>query len=384
MSASAPTPFRLHGVASGPYFTNRAAEVKRLAHTLRSQGAKLTLFGERRMGKTSALKRAVNLVRARGTRAAYCDLSTASTITDVANAILAAATSVLHPRWKEIATDLARRITLDASVSIDPATGLAIPRLSASFRTRQPDAQWDALKRVLDLLDTMGGERRTHVGLALDEFQRVARFGGPDALWRLRGIIQHHEHSAYVLAGSQRGIIEQAIAVDGALFKLTELMPFGAMDAAHLAKWIDHRLSSHGVTAKGVGLACVALAGPRTMDVLQVAEAVWERARTSGKADGGAVPAAIGEIVGREAPIFETRWDRLTALQQNVLRAIAAGSEKLTGAETMEQWGLGNSSQVTQTAKAMEERELLVRTANGYEFDGPFFREWVRERALNY
>lgn len=390
-------PFRTAGVVRGPYFTDRAAEVARIARTLRTPGAKLTVFGERRMGKTSALLRAIELVHARGTRAAYCDLSTASSITDVANAVLAAATPVLHRRWKDIAIDLARRITLEATVSIDPATGLAIPRLSASLRSRPAAAQWDGLTRVLNTLDTLAGERRTHVALALDEFQRLNGMAGAsagagtatpgaagDALWRLRGIIQHHQHTAYVLAGSQRGIIEQALGKDGALYKLTEVLPLGPMDAGHLATWIDDRLTSHGVKAQGVGAACVALAGPRTLDVLQAAETCWDRCRSAKRAGPDDVAAAVAEIAGRESPMFERLWTQLTPLQQNVLRAIAAGSERLTSAETMERWALGNSSRTTQTLAALEERELVVRAEQGWGFDGPFFRYWVREKALNY
>lgn len=379
--AAPSSPFRTHGVVLGAYFTDRAEEVGRIARTLRSAGAKLTVFGARRLGKTSALLRAIERVQTRGSKAAYCDLSTASTVTDAANAILAAATPVLHRRWKEIAIDLARRITIEASVSIDPATGLAIPKLSAHLRTGTPEVQWEAMAHVLNALDTWGGDHDTHVALALDEFQRLEGFGGADALWRLRGIIQHHQHSAYVLAGSERAIIEQALSKDGALYKLTEPLAFGPMEPEHLARWIDSRMSSHGVKATGVGAACVVAAGPRTLDVLLVAEECWQQARTRGRASADDVPAAMAEATGREAPMFETLWNSLTALQQNVLRAIAVGSAQLTSAETMAKWGLGNSSQTTQSVQALAGRELVVKTTDGWEFDGPFLREWVREKA---
>ena len=40
-------PFRIHGAVTGGYFTNRAAEIKRIAETLREPSAKLLVFGER-------------------------------------------------------------------------------------------------------------------------------------------------------------------------------------------------------------------------------------------------------------------------------------------------------------------------------------------------
>ena len=379
--SSAQPPFRTTGVVTGAYFTDRAAEVARIARTLHYAGGKLTVFGRRRMGKTSALVRAVHSAARRGTKAAYCDLSTASTVTDVANAVLAAATPAIHRRWKDIAVDLARRIQVEASVSIEPGTGLAIPKLSVSLRSAEPETQWDALTRVLHALDRWGADHDTHVALALDEFQRLARFGGSDALWRLRGIIQHHAHSAYVLAGSDRTMVEQAIGPDGALFKLTEPLEFGPMDARHLARWIDSRLSSHGVSADGVGEACVTLAGPRTLDVMLVAEACWEGCRGAGRAVAEDAARAVDEVAGRERAMFERLWNELTALQQNVLRAVAAGADQITSAANMARWGLGNSSQTTQTLSALEARELVVRNEERWSMDSPFFGQWVRTRA---
>src|ERR1019366_6511346 len=42
-----------------------------------------------------------------------------------------------------------------------------------------------SLARVLDLLDELAGKRKMTLGLVLDEFQEIARFG-EHAEWRLR------------------------------------------------------------------------------------------------------------------------------------------------------------------------------------------------------
>jgi hypothetical protein len=140
-------------------------------------------------------------------------------------------------------------------------------------------------------------------------------------------------------------------------------------------------MSSHGVAAQGVGEACVTLAGPRTLDVMLAAEACWERCRGARRATAEDAARALDEVAGRERAMFERLWNELTALQQNVLRAVASGAEQLTSAESMARWGLGNSSQTTQTLSALEARELVVRRADGWAMDSPFFGQWVRTRA---
>ena len=67
-------PLRIHGVVSGEHFTDRADEVGRIVAVLREPGAKLLVYGPRRMGKTSAILRAVERVEEEGGHALLADL----------------------------------------------------------------------------------------------------------------------------------------------------------------------------------------------------------------------------------------------------------------------------------------------------------------------
>ncbi|HUG41181.1 MAG TPA: hypothetical protein VMM12_11885, partial [Longimicrobiales bacterium] len=81
-----------------------------------------------------------------------------------------------------------------------------------------------------------------------------------------------------------------------------------------------------------------------------------------------------------EDPALRRTWEDLTALQQRVLRAVAAGEEALHSAEARERHALGPSSSVTTAVEALISRAILVREAGRVGFDNPFFREWgVRE-----
>jgi len=76
-------------------------------------------------------------------------------------------------------------------------------------------------------------------------------------------------------------------------------------------------------------------------------------------------------------------WERLTPLQQNVLRAVAAADEGLTTRSTMDRFGLTSSAAVSRiVGKFVEEGLFVAGGPSGCSFDDPYFRGWVVLRAL--
>ena len=126
--APQPNPFRIHGVVSEQFFTDRAGEVNRILKTLAEPAAKLLVYGPRRMGKTSAIVRAIARRQAEGGVAFLADMSTASTLVDIANRLLDAAGRALGAKWKDSINELERI----------PRGELIIKSISPKQRPRRP------------------------------------------------------------------------------------------------------------------------------------------------------------------------------------------------------------------------------------------------------
>jgi hypothetical protein len=368
---------------SDQFFTDRAVELDRIRRTLEEPGAKLLVYGPRRMGKTSALVRAVERHQSRGGVAFLADMSTASTLVDIANRILEAAGQALGRRWKDAIGDFVARVGLTITLTPD-AHGHIIPSLDVRLRSAPLEEQRTSLAQTLDAIDGLAAARKTTIGVVLDEFQEIQRFGGDAAEWHLRGIIQHHQQVSYVLAGSQAHIIERMLDKGRAFYGLADHLEFGPIDPAHLATWIDDRMSRAGVRASGVGAEIVAVAGPRTRDIVQVARRCFDNGRGEGRLEAGAVAAAFEDVVDEQEALFQSMWNALTGLQQNVLRAIAADWNGLTTSASMRQFGLTTSGAATNSAGAMIEAGLMVKSPSrtGYGFENPFFRRWVRRETM--
>lgn len=378
-------PFRIEGVVRPPHFTDREPELDRIGEALRSPGAKLLVYGPRRMGKTSAIVVAKEAFEEDGGAAVMADFSTASSVADLARRLLSAAGRALGTRWRDLATELAQRLEVSLRLETDPATGFPVPVLGTQLRRQPVEDQYDTLGRLLDGLEEMATERGTHLAVVLDEFQEIHRFGGETAEWRLRGILQHHTRTSYVLAGSKSSLIRRMVEQDRAFYKLADLLHFGPIDPDHLAGWIDRRFAAADRPRPGIGDHCVRAAGPRTRDVVQLARRSFDLSADR-EQDGtdALVRRAFREIVGEEDDLARTFWNQLTANQQNVLRAVAAAERGLTAVETISGFGLPQSGSVANIAGRLVADGYLVKidTLPGYDFDSPFLRGWVVENAL--
>ena len=379
-------PFRIEGVVRPPHFADRESELARLGRALRSPGAKLLVYGPRRMGKTSAIVVAKERYEEEGGAAVLADFSTASSVADLSRRLLSAAGRALGRRWRDLPTELVRRLDVSLGLQMDPRTGTPVPTLDTELRRRPVDEQYETLGGLLDALEEMAESRDEALAVVLDEFQEIHRFGGEDAEWRLRGILQHHTHTSYVLAGSKASLIRRMVDRDRAFYKLADLMAFGPIAPDVLAGWIDRRFAEAGRPRPGVGACCVRAAGPRTRDVVQLARRSFDRASGGGGEEDpeALVRPAFREIVEEEDDLARALWEQLTANQQNVLRAVAAAGEGLTARATLDAFGLPASGSVSNLVAGFVEDGYLVKIdlPPGYDFDSPFLRGWVVRHAL--
>ncbi|MEX0891197.1 MAG: ATP-binding protein [Gemmatimonadota bacterium] len=378
-------PFKIHGVVEPPAFTNREAELRRIRATLAEPGAKLLVYGERRMGKTSALRVAMAEHEAAGGLSCLADFSTATSHADLANRILGAATRTLGRRWRDVALELAGRMGVRLEAGFDAGTGLPTASLGLGVREGGAEAQRQTLAAVLDGLEDVCRQRNVALGLVLDEFQEIHSLGGEEAEWHLRGIIQHHRHLSYVVAGSRTHLIRRMLEKGRAFYKLFDVLAFGTLQEDHFTSWIEERMALGGVAADGAGRSLVELAGPRTRDVVQLARKAFElgSTRTPPAVDPEVIRNAFVEVVQDESDPLQALWRGYAAAQQNVLRAVAAGTEMLTAASTLKRFGLRSSAAASQAAAALVDQGALEFVAPGhYRFDSPFQRGWVILNAL--
>jgi uncharacterized protein len=374
-------PFRLSGAVTGKDFANREAERAKIRAALTQQQHYVLVYGPRRMGKTSTLRVVQDELRSEGHPVVLADLSTASSAVDMTHRLLRAVATDLGRTLKDAALAIARRMKFEVTFELDPISGVPIPKIGGALRDAPPETQRESFADALDAIEQLATERRTRVGIILDEFQEIHRFGGEVAEAQLRGVMQHHTHVSYVLAGSDERLIQAMLGPRRPFYKMLNPLWVGPIDPVFFARWIDRKMHGAGGSS-AVGRSIVERAGPRTRDIVQLAYEVYERGPASGPALVDLVNAAFADIVASEDAPTRVLWAQLSPLQQNVLRAVAVDGIGLTTAERRRQFSLGATGAATKAAQVLVERDILVKEENGYAFDSPFMRGWVQANAL--
>lgn len=278
--------------------------------------------------------------------------------------------------------DFFRQLRPEVTLGSDP-TGQPTASFGVRLREASADDQYETVAGVLDTLERMFSERGESFAVVLDEFQEIHGLGGERAEWRLRGVTQHHQHLSYIFAGSRTSLIRRMQEKNRAFYQLADRLPFGPIEPDHMSGWIEERMRSGGVRTAGVGAEIVALAGPRTRDIVQLARKTFDLGGTAGEASPTVVAAAFRELIAEEDEPVRLYWDGLTGPQQNVLRAIAAGEQQLTGQGAQRRFALSSAPAVRKAAEKFDEDGVVIRTRDGhYACDSPFVRGWLIQHTL--
>lgn len=376
-------PFPAQPSPDARHFTGRREEAARIRNALLSPRARLLVHGPRRIGKSWTVETARREAEDRGGVVTVADLSGSSAVADLANRLLAAAGRSLGESWTDAVGELVSRVGLPVRLDPDPATGDPVPSLEPTLRNRPTEDQWTAFRKVLETLDLMAARGDRILGIVLDEFQVVRRFGGEEAEGHLRASIQGHEDVSFVLVGSGSARIREMLREGRPFHRFFGTLAMASPDPGELAAWIEEGMIQEGMatagrTRPGLGARCVEVAGPRIGDVAQLARACL---RVPGEEP---VDAAFRRILRELDASLRSLWRDLTPYQQNVLRAVAGAERGLTTADTLERFGLGHSGSASNAAQSLVQDDLLVRAdgGSGYDFDSPFLRGWVVAHAL--
>jgi len=371
-------PFRIGERVSGYAFADREQEVARIRQAMLSASS-LLVYGQRRMGKSSTIHVAAEAARRSRPKPIIvsADVATATNLFDVSARLLRSL--YLETRWLKLRLeDLLGGLAPRVTVKLDEHGGPPSITFGIDRRTGSEEERRRAFEGVFERLSQVRESARRPVAVVLDEFQAVRSFAGESSEWHLRDVMQRHGDLAFVCAGSQESLIHGMIGPDRAFYKMFDLLHLGPIDEHVFADWLEERLARGSGVAPGVGLQLVRLAGPRTQDVVQVARQLYFLGLASGRrAEVEDVQAALDEVVRSEAPLLRSLWSELSPQQQDVLRVVALGVERLFSAEVRDQYGLPGASSVHKAVETLVARGVLVREGTGAAFDSPFFRRWV-------
>lgn len=332
-------------------------------------GHNVVLYAPRRFGKTTLLNEVLVQATERDMPGVRVDL------TDVLSAADAAAR--LEQAFRSMPGALRRLVAKElGSVSITtPVAGISIAR-----RTAITDPL-PAIHALLEIPAQIAEKHGHRVVVVLDEIQALMKLDGLDGVFRSH--IQHHRNVSYLFSGSEPSLL-RALFEDHArpLYGQAERRRLGRLsfDAAH--DFIDRRFSQTGKDAGDAVTETVYVTEGHPQRLMLLANLLWERVQPDTPATVAEVRAAYDAALRMVDPELRFLWDSLTANEQRVLAALAAGFTPYQQ-EAKLLLGLANRSSAARSVDGLEARAVIERTDDdALQIIDPFLNTWVRRRGV--
>ncbi len=372
-------PFEYGRVAGPESFCNRQEELKDIRRAIEN-GQTLLIYSERRLGKTSLLKRVLSTLPPREFQSVYVDLwpttDESSFVGVFAKAITESASSA-PDRMLEFARSFfsSLRPVLSYNDQGKPEITFGAIKSSPSSFT---------LDMVLEvpLRATKGQKKRTVI--VFDEFQQILEYEDDTVERRLRSIIQHHENVSYIFSGSRKHLIEKMLTDRSRpLYRAGGHYPLKPIALTHWSPFIRKKFeASKKYISQEVIEIMFRLTEGHPFYTQHLCHAIWEQTTEQGWVANSTVDSSINVLLDREDYAYTTLWDGLTINQRKLLEAIATDPQpaRLFSAEFINRHGLKSPAAIQRAVKALKERDLIDSGDSAFFITDRFLKLWIKRR----
>jgi uncharacterized protein len=377
MARPVDNPFSFGALALDEAFADREAELVELAGDIRN-GRDVVIFAPRRFGKSSLVCRAIGALAADRVLVAQVDLMTTPTKESLAAALAKSiyeqVASTLE-RVRERAIAPFRGLQVQPTININPDDG----SLSFSFGVAQRPAEIDAtLERLLELPAELGGARRRRVALVIDEFQEIVGID-PDLPKLLRSTFQRQPEVAHVYLGSKQHVMERIFNdANEPFWRSAKSIELGPIPAAPFAEFIAARFRTGGrdVEPRLVD-RLLARTGGHPYATQELCYFLWGQTAAGKTASDTHLERALAAVLRSEHAHFSLLWDGASAVQKQVLRALAREPGHPFTVDYRARHDLPAATNVQKALRALAQREVVRGEGGAYRIVEPFLAEWV-------
>jgi hypothetical protein len=370
-------PFRYGGVVGRDAFCNRSRELNDLRRAMQ-QGERLFVYSERRLGKTSLVRLALEELPKPDVVPVYVDLwptDGAASFIGVTAAALTAAFESSAERMLKLASAFFKRLVPVLTVDDE-----GHPQIR--FETQEVKEERLPLEDVLTAPARIASRRKRRTVLVFDEFQRILEYPTDRVVRMLRSTIQDQPDVAYLFLGSRKHLI-QGMVLDATspLYRAGGHYPLGPIATREWIPFIRERFerSDKHISEPDIRSLCTHTGG-HPFYTQHLCHAAWEICAPNDSVTAQTIASAIDLLLDRETYAYSALWESLTPTQRRTLVGLASeplGAE-MYGARFVREYHLRSASAVQSAVAALLKRDLIDRENGSFLILDRFFRLWIR------
>lgn len=372
MSNKVTNPFVTSGYISANYFCDRKAETSKLLNAI-SSVRNVTLISLRRMGKTGLLKHVKFLVEKNSaTRSViYADLMPTMSGSEMLNTLSSALLRIKQNEKNFFEKVLSLLASLRPRLTYDSLTG----QPSVELKVETSDEIQYGLEHLLNYISGIKKE----LVFMLDEFQQISNYPEKNIEQILRSVIQSNPHIPFIFSGSNKHMLESMFAMASRPFyQSTEIMYLDHISADDYSGFIQNLFESSG---RKITKECIhkifEWTRLHTYYVQHVCNRLYE---TNFKnIDLKLLKKIFYLIISGNEPMYLSYRNLLPQHQFKLLKALAIEEyvQKPTTGSFIQKHNLISASSVSTSLKALSDKEMIVRSPDGWHVYDVFFNRWL-------
>ncbi len=368
-------PFQYGKEVSGENFCNRKKEIEDLLNHMRSSG-NLMVYSQRRFGKTSLIKKSLDIARAEGMVTVYADLSSVLSeriFVDVYSRAISQALVGPIDKMLILAKEIFKR--LRPTATIDDTTQM--PKIELEI---DPKESAKNIEDVMDSVERYQKKLGRKIVVCLDEIQEIGRLSTDYLEKVMRSHIQTHKDICYVFCGSKRHLIyEMFNNPNRPFYRSAAPYPIDKIPRNELISFVKSRFKS---TSKSINdeaaLRIMELCEDHPYYVQYFCHILWDQT-TKTPVTVTDVENAVDVLLSREWAAYSNTWDLLPLQQKRMLVALAKKNpdDKMTSGDFLSRFELGYPSVASAALLSLEKKDMVDKQSGEYTIIDVMFRRWI-------
>jgi len=366
-------PFSFGTIVKEPYFFDRKEEKERIVNTL-AGGNNLVLYAPRRYGKTSLVMKAIDTLKVLGFTCVYFNFMTVysreSFIEVFSKAVFSqqSNTEKIIGSIAKLVKGIRPKLTFDQS---------GIPEFSIEFIEKKISDK--TLNDVIDLPEKLSDKNKRFI-IVMDEFQDIEKLNGENFEKLLRSKIQHHSNVNYLFLGSRTHILNDMFNNKNRAFYNSAIeMKLGSLPKSETIQFLTERFSINSIKIdEKAALYLIDQAGNIPYYIQFLASEVWQYCiNQKQNIDEEIISSCSNKIIDLKSDYYFELFDRQTAYQKKLLKALATDSKNVFSAEYAFTFRLSAVSTTQKALSGLVNNSIIEKNGNNYFFGDPFFKQFI-------
>jgi hypothetical protein len=197
---------------------------------------------------------------------------------------------------------------------------------------------------------------------------------------KLRAIWQRQKEVCYCLYGSKRHMMSDIFNdPTKPFYRFGDIMLLSKIKTVDWKVFIIERFASTGkIIPEDLANLIPDFMDNHSWYVQQFAHYTWQK--TNKKVSKEILQRALDEMIYSNMPLFQRDMENTSKTQINLIKAILKGEKKLTSAKVMKKYHLGTPRNVSKNIEKLQTRDIIHKSAEGFDFLDPVFKLWFRKQ----